>query len=69
MTPTSVATAPDRRFSVGLAADYRLNRRQGLTADLNWIDQASNGAAPGPRYRALRPDRGGGGALLTPGDH
>jgi hypothetical protein len=44
----------DRRFSVGLAADYRLNRRQGLTADLNWIDQASNGAAPGPRYRALR---------------
>lgn len=44
----------DRRFSAGLAADYRLNRRQGLTADLSWIDQASNGAAPGPRYRALR---------------
>ncbi|HBI18385.1 MULTISPECIES: outer membrane beta-barrel protein [unclassified Brevundimonas] len=43
----------DRRFSAGLTADYRLNRRQGLTADLNWIDQASVGAAPGPRYRAL----------------
>lgn len=44
----------DRRFSAGLAADYRLSRRHGLTADLNWIDQASDGAAPGPRYRALR---------------
>ncbi|WEK40050.1 MAG: outer membrane beta-barrel protein [Candidatus Brevundimonas colombiensis] len=44
----------DRRISAGLAADWRLNRRYGLNADIDWIDQSSEGTARGPRYRALR---------------
>ncbi|GAW41059.1 hypothetical protein SH203_01462 [Brevundimonas sp. SH203] len=44
----------DRRVGAGLAADWRLNRRYGLNADLDWIDHSSEGTARGPRYRALR---------------
>ena len=51
-TPMSAATAPIGGAS--LAADYRLNRRHGLTAELSLMDQASDGAARGPRYRAVR---------------
>ncbi len=44
----------DERSGLGVGADYRMNRRYGVVADLTWLDQSSSGAAAGPNYRSTR---------------
>ncbi|QIF82460.1 outer membrane beta-barrel protein [Brevundimonas sp. 'scallop'] len=44
----------DTRFTAGVSAVYRLNRRYGLTAGVTFLDQSSSGATAGPSYRSTR---------------